>query len=401
MSGQKKIPWGDHVSPFSSDASASSSSLDTSADLNSTRGSSIYPVLHEFQEYRSASQINTENTHDGSGDHAWCSTEENPSGSSEEGGSPKRMNLYKLGGMTMRSGMKLSPLKARPGIREKEMTPRQRHRQNHGNGDHVSHPHKCPRIPWWYYYIDIVTAVIIIAVLCLVIFPATQDEQKIEPVEIKDERVVIVTRFKALFAELRAEFPSQSRRFWRILQSATQSMLSKPHPLHPAVILMASDNASVATASCIARRFGSTVAQSYVNATHQPTLVDCANFIDQDAEEFKLKLHDALEAELSRGSKVAVVDNLQMMPGDTSVLFHGYCDNENAPYLDATFVLTLHMYDVAFEEPDDAIVEDFLDRVWGQDVEKENLAALYSRIANNIAFVNTEEPDLIARLCRQ
>jgi len=127
--------------------------------------------------------------------------------------------------------------------------------------------------------------------------------------------------------------------------------------------------------------------------------VDCASFTDRDAGEFKLNLHGALEAQLRRGSKVAVIDNLQMTPGGAIDLFHGYCDNENAPYLEATFVLTLHVNDVVIDEPNDVIVEDFLDRVWGQDVEKENLAALYSRIANNIAFVNAEASDLIATLC--
>ena len=57
------------------------------------------------------------------------------------------------------------------------------------------------------------------------------------------------------------------------------------------------------------------------------------------------------------------------------------------------------MQDVVIYAADDAVVEEFLDRVWSEEVERENLAALYSRIANSIAFVNREEPDVIARLC--
>ena len=396
MSGAKGGPGGDQDDSFSLDSSGSSS-FNRSQDLNST-GGSLYPNLSMFKDK------------DGSGDHAWRSTDENSSGSSEDGGSPKRVACGGFGGTNLRSGRTLpSP---RQGIHENKVkvTPRQQrgHRPKHGDSYHLSQPDKPPRTtskpPWWHTNIDIAVAFVIFAllfstVLWGAILSLTQDEHKTELVEMKDEQLVIVTRFKTLFAELRAEFPSQSKRFWRIIQAATQSMLSKPHPTHPAVVLLASDNSSVTTASCIARRFGSTVARSYVNETHPPTLVDCASFTDRDAGEFKLNLHGALEAQLRRGSKVAVIDNLQMTPGGAVDLFHGYCDNENAPYLEATFVLTLHVNDVVIDEPNDVIVEDFLDRVWGQDVEKENLAALYSRIANNIAFVNAEASDLIATLC--
>ena len=174
--------------------------------------------------------------------------------------------------------------------------------------------------------------------------------------------------------------------------------MSKAKPIRPAVVLLASDNSSVDTALCVARRFATVVAASYPTP-RRPTFMDCADFIGEGSHEFKHKLHGALEGGLSAGSKVAVVDNLQFIPGGASVVFHGYCDTENAPYLDATFLLTLHMQDVVIYQADDALVEDFLDRVWSEEVERENLAALYSRIANSIAFVNREEPDVIARLC--
>ena len=386
MSGTKGGPGGDHADSFSSDTSGSTS-FNRSQDLNST-GGSLYPDLLGFKNK------------DGSGDqsdHAWRSTDEKSSGSSEDGGT------------NLRSGRILpSP---RQGIHDSNNPRKQR---KLGHSDHGSHPDKTQRTAtepvWWHYYIGyipnidsvrgvFILGVVFLAVLCAMFFSPTQNEHKTELVEMKDKRLAIVTKFKTLFAELHAKFPSQTKRFWRILQAATQSMLSKPHPTHPAVVLLASDNSSVATASCIARRFGSTVASSYINETHPLAHVDCAGFTGRDAGEFKLKLHGALETQLRTGSKVAVVENLQMVPGGASDLFHGYCDNENAPYLDAIFVLTLHVTDVAIDEPNDLIVEDFLDRAWGRDVEKENLAALYSRIANNIAFVNAEAPDLIARLC--
>ncbi|KAI0217964.1 hypothetical protein LSAT2_030302 [Lamellibrachia satsuma] len=382
MSAHKRSPGCTSFSSLSSDFSMDlSSSSDT--NLDHTGGSSLYPNLSKIFP-------------DGSGDHQQNdSTEVNSSVSSADGQSPSP------DGPWLRSGRKHgdSPVSGRRAIREVPMTPRHAHKMK--GRDHV--PSRVPVIQEHYEYLDIGAVVLCVAVLVVVVvfglLPTGEEHiNKLE--QVIDERQVIVTNFKMLFADLRAQFPSQSIRFWRVLQVATQSMLCKSTPTHPAVILLSSDNTSVATASCIARRFGTVVARSYVNTTHrQPTFLDCADLVGQGADKFKLNLHDTLEAELSKGSKVAVVNNLQMMPGGASVVFHGYCDNENAPYLDATFVLTLHMHDVVIQQPDDAIVEDFLDRVWSRDVERENLAALYSRIANNIAFVNAEEPDVLARLC--
>ena len=382
MSAHKRSPGCTSDSSLSADFSTDlSSSSDRSTNEDHTGGSPLYPDL-------------SKSFPDGSGDHQQnYSTEVNSSVSSAGGQSPSTNRSW------LRSGREHSPVSGRRAIHEKPMTPRRVSKMK--GHDHV--PSRVPVIQEHYEYLDIGAIVLCVAVLVVVVvfglLPTGEEHiNKLE--QVIDERQVIVTNFKMLFADLRAQFPSQSSRFWRVLQAATQSMLSKSTPTHPAVILLSSDNTSVATASCIARRFGTVVARSYVNTTHhQPTFLDCADLVGQGADKFKLNLHDTLDAELSKGSKVAVVNNLQMMPGGASVVFHGYCDNENAPYLDATFVLTLHMHDVVIQQPDDAIVDDFLDRVWSRDVERENLAALYSRIANNIAFVNAEEPGVLAQQC--
>ena len=391
-------------SPCSSDNDSDTSSLmDTSAD--------IYPDLSAHKRdaarlddsfNRSLNKVQSDGFTDGSGDHLPCGAELNTSASSAGGESPGRvLRSSGLGSPRLRSKnphVEL-PLHGRRPIHENKSI-RQRPPKRRPE---CAEPHQ------WQDVIAVNAKPIIIVglvVLVLVLVSvagwwcmrASDVKQESELLELVDERVAIVERFRTSFGDLRAEFPSQSSRFWKILHAATEAVLSKAKPIRPAVVLLASDNSSVDTALCVARRFATVVAASYPTP-RRPTFMDCADFIGEGSHEFKHKLHGALEGGLSAGSNVAVVDNLQFIPGGASVVFHGYCDTENAPYLDATFFLTLHMRDVVIYQADDAIVEDFLDRVWSEEVERENLAALYSRIANSIAFVNREEPDVIARLC--
>ena len=394
-------------SPCSSDNDSDTSSItDTSSDISAA---SIYPDLSAHKRdaarlddsfNRSLNKVQSDGFTDGSGDHLPCGAELNTSASSGGGESPGRvLRSSGLGSPRLRSkhphaeGLPMGrrPIHENKSIRQRPPKRRPECAEPHQLLDYIA----IYRIP-----IIIVVVFVLVLVMARVWWNmrASDVKEDRELVELADERVAIVERFRTSFGDLRAEFPSQSSRFWKILHAATEAVLSKAKPIRPAVVLLASDNSSVGTALCVARRFATVVAASYPTP-RRPTFMDCADFIGEGSHEFKHKLHGALEGGLSAGSNVAVVDNLQFILGGASVVFHGYCDTENAPYLDATFLLTLHMRDVVIYQADDAIVEDFLDRVWSEEVERENLAALYSRIANSIAFVNREEPDVIARLC--
>ena len=392
-------------SSFSSnDSSDLSSILDTSADVSVPP---LYPDLSAQKRDaarmddsfdRALNQVRTESDGftDGSGDHLPYNAEPNTSASSVGGESPGRV-LRSSGVGSPRLRPKHQHVeglvKGRRGIHENKVTPQQQ--QPSKRRPERAEPHQLQALVGKRM---VIVSLLVVFILIVWYMRASEEKQENELVELVDERVATVERFRTSFGDLRAEFPSQSSRFWNILRAATEGVLSKVKPIRPAVILLASDNSSVDTALCVARRFATVVAASYP-APRRRTSMDCADFIGCKADEFKHKLHGTLEEGLSAGSKVAVVDNLQFIPGGASVVFHGYCDTENAPYLDVTFLLTLHMQDVVIYEADDAIVEDFLDRVWSEEVERENLAALYSRIANSIAFVNREEPDVIAKLC--
>ena len=371
-------------SPCSSDNDSDTSSImDTSADVSVS-----------FD--RPLNKVQSDGFTDGSGDHLPYGAELNTSASSGGGESPGRvLRSSGLGSPRLRSKhphVEL-PLHGRRPIHEnksiRQQPPKRRPEQLL---DYIA----LYRIP---ILIVVVFVLVLVSMAGVWLYVRASDvKQESELLELVDERVAIVERFRTSFGDLRAEFPSQSSRFWKILHAATEAVLSKAKPVRPAVVLLASDNSSVDTALCVARRFASVVAASYP-MPRRPTSIDCADLIGREAGEFKHKLHGALEDGLFGGSKVAVVDNLQFIPGGASVVFHGYCDTDNAPYLDAMFLLTLHMRDVVIYDADDAVVEEFLDRVWSEEVERENLAALYSRIANSIAFVNREEPDVVARLC--
>lgn len=50
----------------------------------------------------------------------------------------------------------------------------------------------------------------------------------------------------------------------------------------------------------------------------------------QNHHSLKLEIDEALKG-LSE-AHAAVIHNIENIPGDAAMIFHAYCDNENAPY---------------------------------------------------------------------
>lgn len=75
------------------------------------------------------------------------------------------------------------------------------------------------------------------------------------------------------------------------------------------------------------------------------------------------------------------------------MMFHGYCDNENAPFTRVVVLFTLFM-DAVNEETDD-LVEKKLSQVWGKYLDNDKLFPLLSRIGNRNAFVRQESNEIL------
>ena len=95
---------------------------------------------------------------------------------------------------------------------------------------------------------------------------------------------------------------------------------------------------------------------------------------------------------------MALLRNIQALPSRCAVLFHSYCDNENAPFKDVTIAFTLELFDSS-EIISEEGIQHFLQQKWGDVATDTIISPLLSRITNNIAVVGQENPDTVTSQC--
>lgn len=191
--------------------------------------------------------------------------------------------------------------------------------------------------------------------------------------------------FKPKLEAIKSHYPSQTTRFWRVVGSSLKRLLNEPEETYPSVFLFAISSSDSQVGTCISKdivrtvnRFFNSSETGYINST---------NFDLSDADKMKVSLQQRMDSVLD-SAKGVVVDHIESIPAVAALLFHAYCDGDNAPYKRAVIILSLHSDKV---RPNDEYgVENILNELWERDLGPDEMPALRSRIANNIAIISTE-----------
>ena len=102
---------------------------------------------------------------------------------------------------------------------------------------------------------------------------------------------------------------------------------------------------------------------------------------------------------LTSGSQIAIVHHLELLHGESAMMLHAYCDNENAPFRRAIFILTLFVDQTSSEVAEtESFVEDRLKVLWGDMLGTNRFYPLVTRIAHSIAFMRPESNDGLAQI---
>jgi hypothetical protein len=91
-----------------------------------------------------------------------------------------------------------------------------------------------------------------------------------------------------------------------------------------------------------------------------------------------------------RKHDVVIVPHIEMLTGEVALLWHGYCDHENAQYKYITIVFTVALPTERKVTDDnvDTTVEKYLETKWSQGLGGiDNFGALWSRIGGSVAIV--------------
>ena len=205
--------------------------------------------------------------------------------------------------------------------------------------------------------------------------------------------------FSKIFAdkivELQSSFTNQTDRFWRILEKRGLAHLKNASPPQPLVLLLAAPPAAHRMVDCFAKKLAEGLDPEYKRIL---ATIDGREERNYPGEETKKKMDDLLIRSFKKGHRAALVRHLELLPLPSPLLFHSYCDDQNAPHKHVAIIFTVHMP----EEPDASLepreaegaVEKYLtETVWAKE-NKDAVAALLSRVADTVALMNGEPSSL-------
>eukprot|EP00057_Strongylocentrotus_purpuratus_P003528 XP_003726840.1 PREDICTED: torsin-1A-interacting protein 1-like [Strongylocentrotus purpuratus] len=112
----------------------------------------------------------------------------------------------------------------------------------------------------------------------------------------------------------------------------------------------------------------------------------------KEADQAKLDMDNDLENGFNNGRKVVLLRQFDKLPPCSIMLFHSYCDNENAPHKDAVIIFTVELETTvsSIAQSIEELVQEHLGSIWAQCPEEllqDKIMAMHSRVSNNIAFV--------------
>ena len=245
-------------------------------------------------------------------------------------------------------------------------------------------------------------AVFVIGVVVLLFNPLRRsaDPVMMSGAPSKSAKEVILENLRQEFRELRSKFPDQDRRLWSVVAAATKRVVQDDYPLQPAVLMLVSPPGGSDVTDCLATHITDAIRRAHNSSkAFKLNLHDFA-LSGKRSDALKLELDDMLSDSFTSGDKAGVLYNIQDLPARTAMLFHSYCDNENAPFKDITLTFTVKMDDAIAQAPtSDEDIEEFFYRLWSSDLDKDTLSPLLSRVANSIAVVRREEQQVMDQHC--
>ncbi|XP_052091619.1 torsin-1A-interacting protein 2-like [Mytilus californianus] len=238
------------------------------------------------------------------------------------------------------------------------------------------------------YFLFVACFLALVGVICFHI----SDETSTPP----DNRNLL-EKFNADMKDFQSMFPAQSRRFLKIIRVSLKRIIVENNPDYPAILLLVapSGSKSSATGTCIAKQLTKNM-NTLFNVT-SARVINIPNDIrhnnpDDEKKDLDNKIKDSFQHEHIRS---LAVDHFEQLSPRASLLFHGYCDGDNAPFKNVAIVFILHTeLDKDVLQQDSRLIDDHLRKLWSSSeypLDQDKIDPLIARVANNAAVITEEE----------
>lgn len=245
--------------------------------------------------------------------------------------------------------------------------------------------------------------VLLIFIFCIVfvliylvrVFPSIENiDQQTKP---KSQKSIeeVHKDFKREMRRMIRDF-SQPKNFWIQLMAQVDSIMVDS-PTQPAVILAVVPEDARGTATCLLYEIARAIKYAFEDTRF---VMHEVSDVQKNPHKLKLELDEALQG--LHKAHAAVIHNIENIPGEAAMIFHAYCDNENAPYKQVLLLPIIEVQgyyeDLAYERLD-STVDDHLTEIWGTHLQMKDVSAIISRIANSPVLIQPERREKINELC--
>ena len=241
----------------------------------------------------------------------------------------------------------------------------------------------------------LIMALILISAVCSVVLVIrVRPDSKLTAIHLKSN--ITSEMFLRAFNSVRESFRWQTSGFWGIIRAAIKPIVLQENPDQPAVFVLVVPSDTHKTSACFIRLLSDTVTDLFQTNSAVEFFTDAVSNLSPDR--VKRLLDDRLKGGLAMGSRVAIVHHLEQLHGESAMMLHAYCDNENAPFRRAIFILALFVDETSSDVSEtESFVEDRLRVFWGDTLGTNRFYPLITRIAHSIAFVRPEPSDVLAQ----
>jgi len=192
-------------------------------------------------------------------------------------------------------------------------------------------------------------------------------------------------------------FRVQTSGFWGVIRAALRPIVLQESPDQPAVVVLVVPSDTRETAACFLHLFTDTLTSLFQTTSAVEFFVDAVSGLSP--ERVKRLLDDRLRAGLGSGARIAIVRHLEQLHGESAMMLHAYCDNDNAPFRRTVFILALFVDDTSSEVSEtEAFVEQRLKQLWGEALGTNKFYPLLTRIAHSVVFMRPETSDVLSKI---
>lgn len=191
---------------------------------------------------------------------------------------------------------------------------------------------------------------------------------------------------------VKAKYQTLDDTFWDVIAGSSWGHIQGNGTIKQPVVLLLVGQSKSSILDVVAKDVARLYSNVFTMSDDSIIVIDGGWQAMKEGDQAKLDMDNDLKNGFNDGRKVVLLRQFDKLPPCSIMLFHSYCDNENAPHKDAVIIFTVELETTVSSTAQgiEELVQEHLGSIWAQCPEEllqDKIMAMHSRVSNNIAFV--------------